>query len=150
VFIGNSFCGILPNHTKQGKWYTIHCKKNNNGDSVKLITTTNEYLHIQGIKVNALPGNSRNTKITRKRGVSRRTITRMRKISSKRSHIERLSGINGNGYRGRQIKTKSGKKCAPWSASGTHTKEKFARAGLEGNYCRNPDFRKRNTIWCFT
>ena len=82
--------------------------------------------------------------------MSKKTIRRAIRRSSKRSHVERLSGTNGNGYRGRQSKTKSGKKCGPWAMSGTHTKEKFARSGMEGNYCRNPDFKTKNTIWCFT
>lgn len=61
---------------------------------------------------------------------------------------ESLSGgINGSAYRGRQSFTKSGKKCAKWSHTVSHTNKIFPDSGLNSNFCRNPDTSK--TIWCY-
>jgi hypothetical protein len=49
VFIGNTQCGQVQNGTKNGKWYKVRC--NARGGFVKLMTSTNEYLSISGIKV---------------------------------------------------------------------------------------------------
>jgi hypothetical protein len=55
VMIGDKECGMLPSNTEKGKWYTINCRGGISGNSVKLITTRNDYLHIEGIEVQALP-----------------------------------------------------------------------------------------------
>jgi hypothetical protein len=57
---------------------------------------------------------------------------------------ERLSGINGDGYRGCQNKTRSGFTCQAWSAQSPqphayNTPELNNSSGLDANYCRNPD-----------
>ena len=66
---------------------------------------------------------------------------------------ETLSGTKGNGYRGCQTKTSSGKTCMNWSSQSPHkhinTPEKKKDFGIGNhNYCRNPDGEK--TIWCYT
>jgi len=64
---------------------------------------------------------------------------------------EALEG-NGEGYRGCQIQTRSGATCQAWSAQfpqlHIHTAESYAEAGLEENYCRNPDAAE--AVWCYT
>jgi len=55
-------------------------------------------------------------------------------------------------YRGKLSTTKTGKRCVPWSDLGakeTYHPEKHPRAGLELNYCRNPDVNYPNA-WCYT
>ena len=57
---------------------------------------------------------------------------------------ERLSGINGDAYRGCQNKTRSGFTCQTWSAQSPqphayNTPELNPSSGLNANYCRNPD-----------
>ena len=68
---------------------------------------------------------------------------------------EALSGTKGAGYRGCQTRTRSGKTCQPWSSQSPHkhTSNKSRpstnpSAGLDSNYCRNPDGEP--SIWCFT
>jgi len=65
---------------------------------------------------------------------------------------ETLSGSKGSGYRGCQMKTKSGLTCQSWSSQTPHkhsrTPSKRPGSGLVFNYCRNPDGEK--TIWCYT
>lgn len=58
-------------------------------------------------------------------------------------------GKNGSGYRGRQTKTRSGKRCMAWANSITHTKAFYPHAGLDSNFCRNPDPNHSKAIWCF-
>ncbi|GAB1300519.1 Plasminogen [Apodemus speciosus] len=59
---------------------------------------------------------------------------------------------NGQSYRGTSSTTITGKKCQSWVAMTPHrhskTPENFPDAGLEMNYCRNPDSDKGP--WCYT
>uniref|UniRef100_A0A8B9ZB46 Plasmin n=1 Tax=Buteo japonicus TaxID=224669 RepID=A0A8B9ZB46_9AVES len=64
--------------------------------------------------------------------------------------------INGNGkdYRGTIAKTARGRTCQEWSSQKPHSHKYFTpvthpRAGLDKNYCRNPD-GDVNGVWCFT
>uniref|UniRef100_A0A8C2SVL4 Plasminogen-like n=1 Tax=Coturnix japonica TaxID=93934 RepID=A0A8C2SVL4_COTJA len=64
--------------------------------------------------------------------------------------------INGNGkdYRGTAAKTGNGRTCQEWSSQSPHSHRYFTplthpRAGLDKNYCRNPD-GDINGLWCFT
>ncbi|XP_075604620.1 plasminogen [Balearica regulorum gibbericeps] len=64
--------------------------------------------------------------------------------------------INGNGkdYRGTVAKTGRGRTCQEWSSQRPHSHKYFTpvthpRAGLDKNYCRNPD-GDVNGVWCFT
>uniref|UniRef100_A0A8B9MUB3 Plasminogen n=1 Tax=Accipiter nisus TaxID=211598 RepID=A0A8B9MUB3_9AVES len=64
--------------------------------------------------------------------------------------------INGNGkdYRGTIAKTGRGRTCQEWSSQKPHSHKYFTpvthpRAGLDKNYCRNPD-GDVNGVWCFT
>jgi hypothetical protein len=65
---------------------------------------------------------------------------------------EVLSGQNGADYRGLQNKTKSGQTCQKWEdqspRSHTYTKVNYPSAGLDSNYCRNPN--NQASIWCHT
>jgi integrin beta 3 len=68
--------------------------------------------------------------------------------------LEKCSGINCSGYRGRQTKAKSGDLCKAWTEQIAtifkFTKEIYPNADLGShNYCRNPDYNQRG-IWCFT
>ena len=65
-------------------------------------------------------------------------------VNAPPSSVEVCNG-NCTGYRGKQIKTKSGRTCSGWPGGWP---EKYAGAGLESNFCRNPD--GDSTIWCFT
>ncbi|XP_058880230.1 plasminogen-like isoform X2 [Acipenser ruthenus] len=59
---------------------------------------------------------------------------------------------NGKTYRGITSETTSGKKCQSWSSMKPHshnkTPQSFPDAGLEKNYCRNPD--NERMPWCYT
>ncbi|EDL02069.1 plasminogen, isoform CRA_i [Mus musculus] len=59
---------------------------------------------------------------------------------------------DGQSYRGTSSTTITGKKCQSWAAMFPHrhskTPENFPDAGLEMNYCRNPDGDKGP--WCYT
>ncbi|ERE86382.1 plasminogen [Cricetulus griseus] len=59
---------------------------------------------------------------------------------------------NGQSYRGTSSTTITGKKCQSWASMTPHqhqkTPDKFPNAGLEMNYCRNPDGDKGP--WCYT
>ncbi|XP_073483556.1 plasminogen-like [Aquarana catesbeiana] len=59
---------------------------------------------------------------------------------------------NGGDYRGTAYMTVSGKGCQAWNSQVPHahsrTPDKFPNAGLEKNYCRNPDNDK--SPWCYT
>ncbi|XP_067409132.1 plasminogen-like [Emydura macquarii macquarii] len=61
---------------------------------------------------------------------------------------------NGKEYRGTTAKTASGRTCQEWSLQKPHGHDSFTplthpRAGLEKNYCRNPD-EDINGPWCYT
>jgi len=73
----------------------------------------------------------------------------------KRTRIECDGTIRGNGkmYRGCKNVTRSGKVCQRWDSQqphlhGENLPNKETEAGLESNYCRNPD--NEHTIWCYT
>ncbi|XP_066278989.1 sortilin-related receptor-like [Branchiostoma lanceolatum] len=58
----------------------------------------------------------------------------------------------GSAYRGNTSKTSTGRTCQSWDSQTPHqhdrTPENVPWAGLEGNYCRNPD--QAITLWCYT
>ncbi|XP_048210357.1 plasminogen [Perognathus longimembris pacificus] len=61
---------------------------------------------------------------------------------------------NGKGYRGTRATTVTGTPCQAWAGQEPHrhsifTPESNPRAGLERNYCRNPD-GDVNGPWCYT
>ncbi|XP_062953943.1 plasminogen [Cynocephalus volans] len=61
---------------------------------------------------------------------------------------------NGKSYRGKKATTVAGTPCQEWAAQEPHkhnifTPETNPRAGLEKNYCRNPD-GDVNGPWCYT
>ena len=67
---------------------------------------------------------------------------------------ETISGDKGNGYRGCQNKTISGKTCQKWTDQSPHSHENTPSdepdKGLGShNYCRNPD-GEPGGIWCYT
>ena len=73
-----------------------------------------------------------------------------------RATDEKLHGNKGDGYRGSQNRTKTGRKCQKWAEQSPHkhtrtpwnSKSKYKNKGLTGNVCRNPDGER--TIWCYT
>ncbi|CAH1246529.1 LPA [Branchiostoma lanceolatum] len=58
----------------------------------------------------------------------------------------------GGSYRGKKRTTKSGRQCQRWDSQSPHehsrTPETYPTAGLERNYCRNPD--DSDAVWCYT
>eukprot|EP00112_Aurelia_sp_Birch-Aquarium-sp1_P015836 Seg3536.2 transcript_id=Seg3536.2/GoldUCD/mRNA.D3Y31 product=Plasminogen protein_id=Seg3536.2/GoldUCD/D3Y31 len=58
----------------------------------------------------------------------------------------------GNNFRGTLSKTKSGKTCQAWGVQTPHEHSRrptdYPDAGLESNYCRNPD--NEAAPWCYT
>ncbi|XP_078684409.1 apolipoprotein(a)-like isoform X2 [Branchiostoma floridae x Branchiostoma belcheri] len=59
---------------------------------------------------------------------------------------------DGAGYRGTMSVTSSGRQCQPWASQSPHahdrTPQNYPQAGLEQNYCRNPD--DDTSPWCYT
>jgi len=51
VMIGDQECGRVPNGPKNGQWYAVQCKEPIRGNRIRLITTQNTWLQINGIEV---------------------------------------------------------------------------------------------------
>ncbi|XP_037376584.1 plasminogen isoform X1 [Talpa occidentalis] len=69
------------------------------------------------------------------------------------SEVDCMFGI-GKGYRGKKATTVTGIPCQPWASQEPHTHHSFTpgskpQAGLDENYCRNPD-GDPNGPWCYT
>ena len=69
------------------------------------------------------------------------------------STSEELLGNKGEGYRGKQNRTRSGRICQKWTSQSpqkhSRTPEKYPNKGLgDHNFCRNPDGGP--SIWCYT
>ncbi|XP_053919998.1 plasminogen isoform X2 [Cuculus canorus] len=66
--------------------------------------------------------------------------------------LECKEGV-GVDYRGTEAKTQKGVPCQKWTDNAPHkpnyTPEKYPNAGLEENYCRNPDEDVKGP-WCYT
>ncbi|KAE8602189.1 hypothetical protein XENTR_v10013903 [Xenopus tropicalis] len=88
--------------------------------------------------------NQRSSALHRRNGVA---------LYEKRIYLKECITGKGKDYRGTESKTHSGKTCQNWTGSFPHvpnfTPEKFPNAGLEGNFCRNPD-NDLNGPWCYT
>ncbi|XP_078576750.1 uncharacterized protein LOC144862258 [Branchiostoma floridae x Branchiostoma japonicum] len=58
----------------------------------------------------------------------------------------------GSSYRGMKRTTESGRECQRWDSQSPHqhsrTPESYPTAGLDRNYCRNPD--DSDAVWCYT
>ncbi|CAH2250846.1 plasminogen [Pelobates cultripes] len=91
-----------------------------------------------------LPDNRKSSTVTR-----RSDVTFYEKIK----FLEDCIQGNGKDYRGTEAKTSSGKTCQEWSSTVPHlpniTPARFPNAGLEANFCRNPD-GDANGPWCYT
>merc|ERR1712166_1312667 len=51
VFVSGQLCGTLPSKTVRGQWYEVTC--NLTGNEIKLVTTQNTFLSIQGFEAYA-------------------------------------------------------------------------------------------------
>nr|XP_010975053.2 plasminogen [Camelus dromedarius] len=82
-------------------------------------------------------------------------VLRMRDVVlfEKRIYLSECKTGNGRNYRGTMSKTRRGVTCQKWSNSSPHipnySPEKLPQAGLEENYCRNPDNDDKGP-WCYT
>jgi hypothetical protein len=87
----------------------------------------------------------------RRKSSSKRSRSRSTKTtSSSSSGAEALKGNNDTDYRGKQDRSRTGKKCTGWADSVTHTPKLYPGKGLDKNYCRNPaPDEDAKTIWCF-
>ncbi|XP_069463802.1 plasminogen [Ambystoma mexicanum] len=74
-------------------------------------------------------------------------------LYEKKMYLAECKRGNGVEYRGTESKTAKGVPCQTWSSSTPHvpniTPEKYPNAGLEFNYCRNPDSDPKGP-WCYT
>eukprot|EP00929_Paragymnodinium_shiwhaense_P118702 TRINITY_DN90621_c0_g1_i1.p1 TRINITY_DN90621_c0_g1~~TRINITY_DN90621_c0_g1_i1.p1 ORF type:complete len:959 (+),score=236.38 TRINITY_DN90621_c0_g1_i1:167-3043(+) len=72
--------------------------------------------------------------------------------SENNTRSEAMTGYGGD-YRGAQGRSRSGRRCQRWDSQIPHnhttTPENFPDAGLEENFCRNPE-ESAITIWCYT
>jgi hypothetical protein len=48
--IDDKFCGSVPEDTKMGQWYNVKCKEPVYGKKVRLVSTKNKPVSIQGIE----------------------------------------------------------------------------------------------------
>ncbi|PWA14193.1 hypothetical protein CCH79_00012294, partial [Gambusia affinis] len=55
----------------------------------------------------------------------------------------------GENYQGEQSRTRSNLPCAPWRDHSNRGERGMLMAGVEGNFCRNPD-KDKHGPWCFT
>uniref|UniRef100_A0A8C7EBX7 Plasminogen n=1 Tax=Nothoprocta perdicaria TaxID=30464 RepID=A0A8C7EBX7_NOTPE len=74
-------------------------------------------------------------------------------LYEKRIYLLECKKGNGVDYRGTEAKTQTGVQCQKWADNAPHkpnyTPEKYPNAGLEENYCRNPDNDAKGP-WCYT
>jgi len=50
VFVGEQLCGSVPGGARNGQWYTVKCSTSLYGKKVRLVTTQNTYLSINGFE----------------------------------------------------------------------------------------------------
>ncbi|XP_029817483.1 plasminogen-like, partial [Manacus vitellinus] len=74
-------------------------------------------------------------------------------LYEKRIYLLECKEGKGVDYRGTEAKTQKGVRCQKWADNSPHkpnyTPEKYPNAGLEENYCRNPDNDEKGP-WCYT
>lgn len=53
IYIGDKLCGKIPEipSGRNGKWYTLECKSALIGDSIRVETTRDDFLHFTQIEV---------------------------------------------------------------------------------------------------
>jgi len=129
----------------------------------KAITSGAISFFVKGMKCGCCSGTSGRTDIHSSKGYMAFTINKNpdptpapagspTQATPAPSCVETLSGTKGAGYRGCQTKTRSGLTCQAWASQSPHghsrTKAHYPSAGLDSNFCRNPD--SEDTIWCYT